>query len=71
MFFLAVSVAGFKAYGEHMSASYFSIKQKMLALFETANGREMPEIGDSAARSSQGSLFPLMSSCLCQAMAVQ
>ena len=47
IFFLAVSVAGFKAYGEHMSASYFSIKDRMQALFEKANRREMPEAGQS------------------------
>ena len=47
IFFLAVSVGVFKAYGEHMSANYFSLKQKMQALLEVANRREMPETGPS------------------------
>ena len=41
-FFLAVSVFGIKTYAEHISSSYFRIKDKVLAMLEKSNRREAP-----------------------------
>lgn len=42
-FFLGVFAFAYKSYAEHVTSSYFSIKKKVLAMFEKANRREMPE----------------------------
>ena len=41
-FFLAVSVFGVKMYFEHISSSYFRIKDRVLAMLEKSNRREAP-----------------------------
>ena len=50
-FFLGVSVFAFKAYAEHVTNSYFSIKKKILVMFEKSNRRELPEPTDSPSLS--------------------
>lgn len=47
-FFLAIFVFAFKSYAEHVSNSYFSIKTKVLAMFEKANRREAPASAESS-----------------------
>ena len=42
-FFLAVSVFCMKTYAEHISSSYFKIKDRVLTMFEKSNRREAPE----------------------------
>lgn len=57
-FFLAIFVFAFKSYAEHVTNSYFSIKTKVLAMFEKANRREAPASAESsptAAAPEQGS----------------
>ena len=42
-FFLGVFVFAYKCYADHVAESYATIKTRILALFEKANRREMPE----------------------------
>lgn len=46
-FFLGIFAFAYKSYAEHVTTSYFAIKKKVLAMFEKANRREMPEAGGS------------------------
>jgi hypothetical protein len=41
-FFLGTFVFVFKSYADHLSNSYFTVRTKILALFEKANRREAP-----------------------------
>ncbi|HEY6871086.1 MAG TPA: hypothetical protein VI298_00030 [Geobacteraceae bacterium] len=45
-FFLGLFVIVYKSYADHVTESYFTIKTKVLAMFEKANRREMPEPGE-------------------------
>lgn len=49
-FFLGIFVFAYKAYAEHVTASYFSIKNKILVMFEKSNRREMPDPADSPSQ---------------------
>lgn len=42
-FFLGAFVFVYKSYAEHVSNSYFTIKTKVIAMFEKSNRRELPE----------------------------
>lgn len=46
-FFLAIFVFAYKSYAEHVTNSYFSIKTRVLAMFEKANRREVPASAES------------------------
>jgi hypothetical protein len=45
-FFLGLFVFAYKSYADHVTESYFTIKNTVLAMFEKANRREMPEPGE-------------------------
>jgi hypothetical protein len=49
-FFLGVFVFAYKAYADHVTNSYFSIKNKILVMFEKSNRREMPDPADSPSQ---------------------
>jgi hypothetical protein len=40
----------YKAYADHVTNSYFSIKNKILVMFERSNRREMPDPADSPSQ---------------------
>jgi len=46
-FFLGIFVFAYKAYADHVTNSYFSIKNKILVMFEKSNRREMRDPADS------------------------
>lgn len=54
-FFPGVFAFAYKSYAEHVTSSYFSIKKKVLAMFEKANRREMPEPGETSPKAPAGS----------------
>ncbi len=45
-FFLGVFTFAYKCYADHVVGSYFTIKSRILALYEKANTREMPDLGE-------------------------
>ena len=49
-FFLGVFVFAYNAYAEHVTNSYFSIKNKILVMFEKSNRRELPDPADSPSQ---------------------
>ena len=49
-FFVGVFVFAYKAYADHVTNSYFSIKNKVLVMFEKSNRREMPDPADSPSQ---------------------
>ena len=45
-FFLGAFVFVYKSYAEHVSNSYFTIKTKVITMFEKSSRREIPEPGE-------------------------